>query len=151
MKSAEEPLRKVLKTVPIQKPLIRCHFNYDSKEHVSPDKIRFLLAKQVSYPVKWEQTLNELYYDQNLPVEEDYSNITKQPEGQETDFTELDPNNFIDKEVDGQVKKNADSQVTQSGDRIYPDIYECGPAQHTGPVLKTLNHRAYRYYKFIGV
>ena len=42
-------------------------------------------------------------------------------------------------------------KVPQTQDRVYPDIYECGPGPHKGPILKTINHKAYRFYKFIGV
>lgn len=117
MKPAETPLRAVLSQVQVSKPLIRVHFNYDAKPHSNPEKIRLLLTKQLSNPVRWEQTLNELYYDNNLPIEE-------------TEATE---------------------ETSQSSDRVYPDIYECGPAAHTGPILKTINHKAHRFYKFVGV
>ncbi len=148
MKSAEEPLSKALKSIPIKKPLIRCYFNYDSKEHTTPEKIRYLLTKQVSNPVKWEQTLNELYYDHNLPADEDYSLLKKQEQEAHFENIILDSEIILDKDTESRTK-NKSSKAKQSSGRIYPDIIECGPAAHTGPVLKTLNHRAYRYYKFI--
>ena len=122
MKSVEADLKTVLKNTEIKKPLIKFHCNFNSKSLVAPEKIRYFLTKQVAHPVKWEQTLNELFYNDNLPTD------------QEPD-QDQDP----------------DKKPLQLGDRVYPDIYECGPASHTGPILKTLNYKAYRYYKHIGV
>jgi len=119
MKSAESNLNSVLKKIQIKPPLVKFHCNFNSKVVSSPEKIKFNLIKQVSNPVKWEQTLNELYYDQNLPTDPD----------QETN----------------------DDKKRQNKDRIYPDIFECGPASHTGPILKTINYKAYITYKHIGV
>ncbi len=131
MKPAEAPLKAVLKDIEIKRPLIRVHFNYDSKSHSSPEKIRNLLVRQLSNPVKWEQTLNELYYDNNLPVD-----------GAVAVQTAEEP-------ADDAQKEN--KKVPQSENRVYPDIYECGPSPHTGPILQKINHKAYRFYKFIGV
>ncbi len=134
MKPAEGPLRVVLKEVEVKRPLVRVYSNYDSKSHSNPDKIRHLLVKQLSSAVKWEQTLNELYYDHNLPVDD--ASGPPAPADEEP------------ARGDGQ---EGQQKMPQSQDRLYPDIYECGPAPHTGPILKTINHKAYRFYKFIGV
>lgn len=131
MKSAEADLKNILNGVTIKKPLVRFYSNFDSKCVYSPEKIKFNLIKQIANPVKWEQTLNEFYYSENLPI--DSTNSTNSDAG-------------IDKIVNDDTKKKL-----QLEDRVYPDIYECGPGSHTGPILKTLNYKAYRHYKYIGV
>ena len=133
MRPAEDAVRYVLKEVCIKKPLIRVHFNFDSKPHYFPDKIKYLLAKQISNPVKWEQTLNEMYYNVNLPIDDELAS--------------MGPADVEINEADGSKSK----KILQTQDRTYPDIYECGPARHTGPILKTINHKAFQYYKYIGV
>lgn len=140
MESAESPLRAILKETVIKKPLIKYHCNFDAKSHSNPEKIKYLLVKQVSNPVRWEQTLNELYYDKNLPTIPNEKSENKQE----------NPIDLIES-VDENSKKKKQMKVVQSGDRIYPDIYECGPAAHTGSILRTLNYKAYGFYKFVQV
>lgn len=123
MKSAEPNLKLILNEISIKKPLIKFYCNFDSKQITSPEKIKFNLIRQVSNPVKWEQILNELYYNENLPIEQDL--------------------------VNQKVEDKGPKKKSQLEDRIYPDIYECGPACHTGSILKTLNYKAYRNYKHI--
>jgi [acyl-carrier-protein] S-malonyltransferase len=121
MKPAEEDLKHVLKDVYIKKPLIQFYSNYDSELVTNPEKIRKNLIKQVSNPVRWEQILNRFYYDENLPTLED-ENI------------------------------NSDQQKStpkQSNNRMYPDIFECGPGSQTGPILKIINKKAFQFYKHI--
>lgn len=140
MQSAEKPLREILKETVIKKPLIKYHSNFDAKTHTNPDKIRFLLVKQISNPVRWEQTLNELYYDKNLPT---VSNQKSETELEGTlDLIEANEENS---------EKKKQTKISQSADRIYPDIYECGPSSHTGSILRTLNHKAYGFYKLVQV
>ena len=51
--------------------------------------------------------------------------------------------------INQKVEDKGPKKKLQLEDRIYPDIYECGPACHTGSILKTLNYKAYRNYKHI--
>jgi [acyl-carrier-protein] S-malonyltransferase len=120
MKPAEQDLKNVLKDVYIKKPLIHYYSNYDSELVSNSEKIRRNLIKQVSNPVRWEQILNKFFYDENLPTLEDENNNTDQP-----------------------------TSPKQSQDRIYPDIYECGPGSQTGPILKIINRKAFQFYKHI--
>ena len=127
MKSVESDLNTVLKNTEIKKPLIKFHCNFNSKAIVAPEKIRYYLVKQVANPVKWEQTLNELYYNENLP-------------GDQESLVEVE-----------QLDKPKHEKKLQLENRVYPDIYECGPASHSGSILKSLNYKAYRHYKYIEV
>ena len=129
MKSSEKALQKVLSEITLRRPMIKLYSNFDSKVHSNPERIKLLLAKQLSSPVRWEQTLNEFYYNENLPKE--------QTEGKE------DPN-LSDEAKAKEMKKHG-----QFADRVYPDIYECGPGSHTGPILKSINHKAFQFYKHI--
>ena len=121
MQPAENDLKHVLKEIYIKKPLIQFYSNYDAELVKNPERIRRNLIKQVSNPVRWEQILNKFYYDENLP--------TLQDENENNNETKSTPK--------------------QSQDRIYPDIYECGPGSQTGPILKIINKKAYQFYKHI--
>ncbi|XP_019337257.1 malonyl-CoA-acyl carrier protein transacylase, mitochondrial isoform X1 [Alligator mississippiensis] len=61
MESAIEPLAKVLKSVEIRKPLINVYSNVDGKKYMHSKHIQHLLVKQLVSPVKWEQTMHEVY------------------------------------------------------------------------------------------
>jgi acyl transferase domain-containing protein len=131
MQSAEEPLKKALQGVQVNRPLIKFFSNYEANICSSPEKIKRNLVKQVSSPVKWEQILNMLYYDKNLPTSD---------EDEEHEVVELDTQETRDK-----------TTPKQTAHRIYPDIYECGTGSHSGPILKIINRKAHQFYKHIGV
>ncbi|XP_037552000.1 malonyl-CoA-acyl carrier protein transacylase, mitochondrial [Nematolebias whitei] len=61
MTSAVEPLRNVLKQVEVRRPEISVHSNVDGKRYMSESHVRKNLLKQLVSPVKWEQTLHEIY------------------------------------------------------------------------------------------
>lgn len=76
--------------------------------------------------------MNAFYYDENLPT----------VGGEKANVEQNESNENVNKEKD--QKKNY-----QSKERIYPDIYECGPASQTGPILKVINRKAYQFFKYI--
>ncbi|CAN9508426.1 unnamed protein product [Ophioblennius macclurei] len=61
MASAAEPLREVLRQVEVRRPEISVYSNVDGKRYMSESHVRRQLAKQLVAPVKWEQTLHEIY------------------------------------------------------------------------------------------
>ncbi|KAF7229265.1 malonyl-CoA-acyl carrier protein transacylase, mitochondrial [Nothobranchius furzeri] len=61
MELATEPLREVLRQVEVRQPEIRVHSNVDGKRYMNPSHVRTQLVKQVTLPVKWEQSLHEIY------------------------------------------------------------------------------------------
>ncbi|XP_033161799.1 probable malonyl-CoA-acyl carrier protein transacylase, mitochondrial [Drosophila mauritiana] len=61
MQSAVEPFTKALKTVRLQDPVIRVYSNVDGKPYRHAKHILTQLPKQIVRPVKWEQTLHEMY------------------------------------------------------------------------------------------
>ncbi|KAA0721051.1 Malonyl-CoA-acyl carrier protein transacylase, mitochondrial [Triplophysa tibetana] len=61
MESAMEPLRDVLRQIEIRRPEIAVHSNVDGKRYMHDKHIQKQLAKQLVSPVKWEQTLHEIY------------------------------------------------------------------------------------------
>ncbi|KAM9845636.1 malonyl-CoA-acyl carrier protein transacylase, mitochondrial [Aulostomus maculatus] len=61
MSSATEPLRKALEQVEIRRPDIKVYSNVDGKRYMSESHIRKQLVKQLVSPVKWEQSLHEIY------------------------------------------------------------------------------------------
>nr|XP_046235119.1 malonyl-CoA-acyl carrier protein transacylase, mitochondrial [Scatophagus argus] len=61
MQSAVEPLREVLRQVEIRRPEISVYSNVDGKRYMNESHVRRQLAKQLVSPVKWEQTLHEIY------------------------------------------------------------------------------------------
>ncbi|CAF0819569.1 unnamed protein product [Brachionus calyciflorus] len=132
MKSAEDKLKKEIDNISIKPPLIKFYSNYDASLCMSPKKIKLNLIKQVANPVKWEQILNNLYYDENLPLDDN---------SQESKNIELD-------RLGNEIISN---KKAQSKNRIYPDIFECGPANQTGPILKSINYKAFKFYKHISV
>lgn len=138
MRSAEKPIQRAVEAVRINPPLIRFYSNYDAGLSMTPGRIRANLVRQISNPVKWEQILNTLYLDENLPTAED-------------DTTNNKENKVEEKESSESGGEKTPSKTKQSKDRIYPDIYECGPASQTGPILKVINRRAHQFYKHIEV
>lgn len=70
MASATEPLREVLQQVEVRRPEISVYSNVDGKRYMNESHVRRQLVKQVVSPVKWEQTLHEIYertQGQNFP------------------------------------------------------------------------------------
>ncbi|XP_017267011.1 malonyl-CoA-acyl carrier protein transacylase, mitochondrial [Kryptolebias marmoratus] len=61
MASATEPLGDVLRQVEVRRPEINVYSNVDGKRYMSEGHVRRQLAKQLVSPVKWEQTLHEIY------------------------------------------------------------------------------------------
>ncbi|XP_023164734.2 probable malonyl-CoA-acyl carrier protein transacylase, mitochondrial [Drosophila hydei] len=61
MASAVEPFSKALKAIRLQDPIIRVYSNVDGKPYKHVSHILRQLPKQIVKPVKWEQTLHELY------------------------------------------------------------------------------------------
>ncbi|EDW94758.2 probable malonyl-CoA-acyl carrier protein transacylase, mitochondrial [Drosophila yakuba] len=61
MLSAVEPFTKALKSVRLQDPVIRVYSNVDGKPYRHAKHILTQLPKQIVRPVKWEQTLHEMY------------------------------------------------------------------------------------------
>jgi [acyl-carrier-protein] S-malonyltransferase len=57
MAPAVSALKDVLAGVEISKPRIPVSSNIDAKPHLDPDKIKKLLATQVTSPVLWENTV----------------------------------------------------------------------------------------------
>jgi hypothetical protein len=134
MKPAEKPLAKKLESIEFRNPRIKVLLNYDAKSYSKGPSIKKFLVKQISNPVRWEQILNQFYYDLNLPTIDDEETNQKNKN-----------------EIENESHSKRDKNLRQSKDRYYPDIYECGPASHTGPILKHINHKAFQFYKHIGV
>ncbi|CAL8339635.1 unnamed protein product [Arctogadus glacialis] len=61
MESACEPLRDVLRQVEVRRPEINVYSNVDGKRYMHAGHVRRQLALQLVSPVKWEQTLHEVY------------------------------------------------------------------------------------------
>ncbi|XP_041709254.2 malonyl-CoA-acyl carrier protein transacylase, mitochondrial-like [Coregonus clupeaformis] len=61
MESATEPLRDVLRQVEVRRPEINVYSNVDAKRYMHEGHVRRQLAKQLVSPVKWEQTLHEVF------------------------------------------------------------------------------------------
>ncbi|XP_031169462.1 malonyl-CoA-acyl carrier protein transacylase, mitochondrial [Sander lucioperca] len=61
MESATEPLREVLRQVEVRRPEINVYSNVDGKRYMNESHVRRQLVKQLVSPVKWEQTLHEIY------------------------------------------------------------------------------------------
>ncbi|XP_028305119.1 malonyl-CoA-acyl carrier protein transacylase, mitochondrial [Gouania willdenowi] len=61
MASAAEALRAVLRQVEVRRPEINVYSNVDGKRYMNESHVRRQLVKQLVSPVKWEQTLHEVY------------------------------------------------------------------------------------------
>lgn len=71
MESAVEPFTKALKSIQIQDPIIKVYSNIDGKPYKHASHILHQLPKQIVRPVKWEQTMHEIYERQqgvNFPL-----------------------------------------------------------------------------------
>lgn len=70
MSLATEPLREVLRQVEVRRPEVNVYSNVDGKRYMNENHVRRQLVKQLVSPVKWEQTLHEIYErmkGQNFP------------------------------------------------------------------------------------
>lgn len=61
MQTGLEPLREVLRQVEVRRPEINVYSNVDGKRYMNESHIRRQLVKQLVSPVKWEQSLHEIY------------------------------------------------------------------------------------------
>lgn len=61
MESAVQPLSDVLRQIDVRRPEVAVHSNVDGKRYMHEKHVRRQLAKQLVSPVKWEQTLHEIY------------------------------------------------------------------------------------------
>lgn len=61
MAAAAEPLREVLRQMEVRRPEISVYSNIDGKRYMNESHVRRQLVKQLMSPVKWEQTLHEIY------------------------------------------------------------------------------------------
>ncbi|XP_062862265.1 malonyl-CoA-acyl carrier protein transacylase, mitochondrial [Trichomycterus rosablanca] len=61
MEPAVQPLSDVLRRLEIRRPEIAVHSNVDGKRYMHDKHMRKQLARQLVSPVKWEQTLHEIY------------------------------------------------------------------------------------------
>ncbi|XP_008313788.1 malonyl-CoA-acyl carrier protein transacylase, mitochondrial [Cynoglossus semilaevis] len=61
MAPAVEPFRDVLKKVEVRRPEISVHSNIDGKRYMNTSHMCRQLVKQLVSPVKWEQSLHEIY------------------------------------------------------------------------------------------
>jgi [acyl-carrier-protein] S-malonyltransferase len=61
MQPAIDPFKAALRKVQVQDPLVYVHSNTDGKYYRDASHIRRQLPSQIVKPVKWEQTLHNLY------------------------------------------------------------------------------------------
>lgn len=61
MKPAVGPFAEALEQMSIEKPIIKVHSNYDAKPYMSSAHIRRNLSRQLYNPIKWEQTIHEIF------------------------------------------------------------------------------------------
>lgn len=61
MEPTVEPLKKALELIHVSDPLIRVYSNVHGKAYKNVKHILKLLPKQLVKPVKWEQTMHNLY------------------------------------------------------------------------------------------
>lgn len=61
MEPAMQPLSDVLRQIEVRRPEVAVHSNVDGKRYMQEKHVRRQLTKQLVSPVKWEQTLHEIY------------------------------------------------------------------------------------------
>ncbi|XP_071823984.1 malonyl-CoA-acyl carrier protein transacylase, mitochondrial-like [Apostichopus japonicus] len=61
MEPAEEKFGKALEEVTLEEPLIQVYSNIDGKVYQNPKHVKRSLKKQLTLPVKWEQTMHHIY------------------------------------------------------------------------------------------
>ena len=148
MQSAESPLNKCLKNTHVNRPLIRFYANVNGLTISNPAMIKRALVNQVSSPVKWEQTLNNML---NADIDDADDDGKDDKDDKETGTVDKE-DDYDEDERDEKTKRHAAlKKKLQSVDRVYPDFYECGPGSQSGPILREINTKAYTKYKHIGV
>lgn len=60
MKPAEEALAEAFASAPLTSPRLQVWSNVTAQPHGSPEEIRVLLRRQITEPVRWEQTVRQL-------------------------------------------------------------------------------------------
>lgn len=167
MESCEEPLENALKSVVVKKPTIQFYSNVSAERTWNEKRIKQNLVRQLSRPVKWEQILNSLYWNENLPLNrvelkrrleetEKKEKTRKIPEVKVVE-RESDLNASPPQKTEGEESPKKEDvsksklKRLQDDSREYPDIYECGPGSVTGPILKIINSKAHQFYKHIDV
>jgi [acyl-carrier-protein] S-malonyltransferase len=60
MKPADEAMAEVFATVPLSSPRVPVWSNVTAQPHGTPEEIRALLRRQITEPVRWEQTMRNL-------------------------------------------------------------------------------------------
>jgi [acyl-carrier-protein] S-malonyltransferase len=60
MKPADEAMAEVFATVPLASPRVPVWSNVTAQPHGTPDEMRALLRRQITEPVRWEQTMRNL-------------------------------------------------------------------------------------------
>ncbi|KAK3544742.1 hypothetical protein QTP86_026146 [Hemibagrus guttatus] len=61
MEPAVQPLSDVLRQLEVRRPEIAVHSNVDGKRYMQEKHVQRQLVKQLVSPVKWEQTMHEIY------------------------------------------------------------------------------------------
>ncbi|KAF5908402.1 malonyl-CoA-acyl carrier protein transacylase, mitochondrial-like [Clarias magur] len=61
MEPAVQPVVNVLRQLKVRRPEVAIHSNVDGKRYMHEKHVQRQLAKQMVSPVKWEQTLHEIY------------------------------------------------------------------------------------------
>lgn len=61
MEPAVQPVVDVLRQLKVRRPEVAIHSNVDGKRYMHEKHVHRQLAKQLVSPVKWEQTLHEIY------------------------------------------------------------------------------------------
>ncbi|GAB0097538.1 Probable malonyl-CoA-acyl carrier protein transacylase, mitochondrial [Sergentomyia squamirostris] len=61
MEAAVEPFRRALRKVELSDPIISVHSNIDGQRYRNAEHVRKQLPRQITKPVRWEQTLHILY------------------------------------------------------------------------------------------
>jgi [acyl-carrier-protein] S-malonyltransferase len=60
MKPAEEAMAEVFAALPLAAPRLPVWSNVTAQPHGSPEQIRVLLRRQITEPVRWEETIRQL-------------------------------------------------------------------------------------------
>ena len=63
MEPARVELEEAVNKAKIEIPIAPIYQNYDAKGHIDPDKIRLNLVSQLTSPVRWTQSVNNMVED----------------------------------------------------------------------------------------
>lgn len=61
MGPAQQPFEEAVQRIPMHMPSIAVYSNVDAQPYTSVNQIRYKLAKQLTNPVKWQQTMEVIY------------------------------------------------------------------------------------------